>query len=322
MHKFFLRLAADVHSMRDIFKGRIAGILMFGALAVTWASWHFSVPAPGKAVTVMGIAAALMALRGELRPLEKAAWTILLVAFLVLEFEAIDADRAKHDEEQRQGLADARAKFAAILRNQQAGFAETLKELVGSQREERNHFASVIGQGTKLFAHQQELAEGLTETLTAASDEMPTTICTKDMDKDDLLILVGTNAYVTHRFPHTILEIGNNRVLAIDRTADKKIDIIADIRGPDGKLMARLGGGKIVVNRNNILAVRKEPNSIVIEDQYGREVLNARYLNQRSFRIDGLLYYGGHPVQLSQPISPSVLTGSCMMHSNVDIHLQ
>lgn len=56
----------------------------------------------------------------------------------------------------------------------------------------------------------------------------------------------------------------------------------------------RLDEGGFIVNRNNYLEM-KRPNrsTLVVVDQYGTEVLNMRYINEKALKINGLLAYPG-----------------------------
>ncbi|MGB6199896.1 MAG: hypothetical protein WBF35_10140 [Candidatus Acidiferrales bacterium] len=63
------------------------------------AYWGVRVPTSGKAVAVLGVAAALMAVLGEMGGKEKLAWIFLLFGFLHLELVSIDTE---HLAEQQQ----------------------------------------------------------------------------------------------------------------------------------------------------------------------------------------------------------------------------
>ena len=80
--------------------------------------WHLRIPSPGKAVTVMAVVAAVMALRGEMGGFEKFAWLTLLFLFLVIEIRAIDKDREAHEQ-----------KFKRTI----DGFTETISGITGGQ---------------------------------------------------------------------------------------------------------------------------------------------------------------------------------------------
>lgn len=63
-----------------------------GALALIW---MLRVPPPGRSLIAMGIAAAIMALRADMRGREKWLWTFVLFAFAYVEVRALNQDRAE-----------------------------------------------------------------------------------------------------------------------------------------------------------------------------------------------------------------------------------
>jgi hypothetical protein len=81
-------------------KRPLSAILLFVG-AVTAVCLCFIPPFAGASVILLGIAAAAMAIVGELRGIEKAAWILLLFAFAGLELRAIREDKNAQDEIQR-----------------------------------------------------------------------------------------------------------------------------------------------------------------------------------------------------------------------------
>jgi len=78
-------------------KRPLSALLLFaGAITTAWFSF-FTLPFPGASVTLLGVAAATMAIVGELRGIEKAAWILLLFSFAVLELRSIKEDRNTQD---------------------------------------------------------------------------------------------------------------------------------------------------------------------------------------------------------------------------------
>jgi hypothetical protein len=72
--------------------------IVFVGLATT-AALLWRLPAPGIAVAIMGIAAALMAARKEPTAWEKAAWTFMMFGLLLVEILAVRRDRKEHDKQ-------------------------------------------------------------------------------------------------------------------------------------------------------------------------------------------------------------------------------
>jgi hypothetical protein len=281
------------------------------ACAVCWLWWT---PSTGKGGLFLAFGAALMPLFYE--KLDKVFKSLLLGAFfllLVVEYRAIDKDRRDFLDDQINARAEEKKQFQALLDEQKGGVKDILQQqkddvtsilnqeqehfrtmftgFVGVQREQQKDFTSLLRQGQAMFARQQELAESLTERLTPSDKPTPANSC-GDLRPDDLMIFLGDTAHVTDGFPHTILRVGGVNIVSIDRTPQKEIVVIADIRGNDGKIVARLNENGIVVNKNRILQVKQgsDRHSLIIEDDYGDEVLNAEYLNPHAFKIDALTY--------------------------------
>jgi hypothetical protein len=67
---------------------------------------NVQVPSPGKAVTVLAVAAAVMTVMGEMKGNEKLAWILILFGFLSVEVVSIDVERKAHEREQQQARND------------------------------------------------------------------------------------------------------------------------------------------------------------------------------------------------------------------------
>jgi hypothetical protein len=89
-----------------------AGLIVFAFACCIF--WLFRIPSPGKAVTAMAVAAAVMTLRGEIGGFEKFCWLTLLFIFLIVEIRAIDKDRQEHEEKFRTTLQGFETTIAGI----------------------------------------------------------------------------------------------------------------------------------------------------------------------------------------------------------------
>jgi hypothetical protein len=86
--------------------------------------WNLRIPSPGKAVTVLAVAAAVMTFMGEMKGTEKLAWILILFGFLSVEVIAIDVERTAHDLEQQQARAEQLRHFGEIGN----GIRDSIKE--------------------------------------------------------------------------------------------------------------------------------------------------------------------------------------------------
>jgi hypothetical protein len=105
--------------------------LFFCALAI-W--WLHSIPTPTKAGIIIAVVAVVMSLQGEMRPWQKAAWFLLIAAFVAIEFRSIDKDRADYESEQANVRTTEANNFNAIaegikraIHESQAQFKATME---------------------------------------------------------------------------------------------------------------------------------------------------------------------------------------------------
>lgn len=82
-----------------VWKSRWAGVSFIAIGTFIAGSLECWIPAPGVAVAVMGVLAALMASRDKASGFEKAAWMLLISALLLIEIQAIRKDRKEHDDQ-------------------------------------------------------------------------------------------------------------------------------------------------------------------------------------------------------------------------------
>lgn len=142
----------------------------------------------------------------------------------------------------------------------------------------------------------------------------PANICGGDgtAPKGVTMLFLGTHNVVheVNRFPHTVLLINGRQSLVLDKSTDGRIAPILDIKSPDGKIVVRMNNDDgFVVNPNNALEFRRpDVSSLIVIDQYGREVLNARYLNRQAFKLTGIFTIPGYG---SVPLEDPNMGNSC-----------
>ena len=109
--------------------------------------WFLFTPDPNYAVTVLGVAAVVLAIRAlakDFTPTEQVVWILLAIVLCVIEFRAIAKDHAEHDERE-----------AAI--RWQDDF---------NRKQERRQFEELLRQGRGLFAQEQRLTTRTLNTIT------------------------------------------------------------------------------------------------------------------------------------------------------------
>jgi hypothetical protein len=108
------------------------------------AYWEIHIPAPGEAVTVLGVAAAAMSLRGEMQGKEKVAWMLLLFAFLSLELTSIRIDRRANEEMQAQSRWQEAEHFRKIGDDIKSGVKESERQFKETVRQQSRQFSATM----------------------------------------------------------------------------------------------------------------------------------------------------------------------------------
>lgn len=104
-------------------------------------------------------------------------------------------------------------------------------------------------------------------------------------------------------------------VLDLDRDSDGALVLIADVKDSNGNLIVRLDKNEFRVNPNNYFDYKRPDRStLIVSDQKGNVVINARYMNDRSLRVTGLFHSLGKTIDLSKGMTPGNLSleGICL----------
>src|ERR1700719_1528990 len=98
-----LRWAIRLREMSEqVWEHWRVGFVLIVAGAIVCGYWLFRLPAPGYAVAVIGVVAALMAGRTKASGSEKAGWMLVMFGLLLVETLAIRKDRRDAEDSQRQ----------------------------------------------------------------------------------------------------------------------------------------------------------------------------------------------------------------------------
>jgi hypothetical protein len=106
----------------------------------------------------------------------------------------------------------------------------------------------------------------------------------------------------SQNLPLNLVSVDDRGVLSLDKSSDGSMAIIADVRDETGKLIVRLSKDEFRVNPNNYFALTHPGHSrseILVTDQQGNTVLDARYANDHTFSVTGALHAYGVPINLS-----------------------
>jgi hypothetical protein len=94
-----------------------------------------------------------------------------------------------------------------------------------------------------------------------------------------------------------------------------------DILDKEGKVIVTFEKGHFTVVQTNILDMKRPDRStLIVRDQYKNEVLNVRYLNERSLQVSGLLRYP--EVGVIRISKTSAVDGICVGNSAVAYNIE
>jgi hypothetical protein len=137
--------------------------------------------------------------------------------------------------------------------------------------------------------NEEQLFESLNGRLLPANDPMPTTQCGPP-SKDQYVVALNGGGHMFTKFPHTILVYNGNKAVWLDKKQDGSIALYIDIRDQDGRILIRIDKDGFVVHPgSNLFARRPDKNSLVIQNDFGVDVLSVRYANPQAFVVTGTL---------------------------------
>ena len=99
----------------------------------------------------------------------------------------------------------------------------------------------------------------------------------------------------------------------VDRTPTGALQMLVDIRSLDQTILVRLDKNGLRTI-SGIYMLRPDKSTVILENQYGSELLYARYLNPRAFTLRGVITSDGVDANLEQNAP-----GMCAIHGGVDI---
>jgi len=142
---------------------------------------------------------------------------------------------------------------------------------------------------------------------------------------DSLALFFGNSVAYTSTFPHTVIEVGSEPILVINRQHGK-VAVSGKVFSRDGRIVAELKDNRFYVNPNNYFRVeRPSSHSLIVYDQEARQALNVEYLNASAIKVLGRFYLPNRPPVLinedSQVFGGISMSRNCFGNNGVDIHL-
>ena len=177
------------------------------------------------------------------------------------------------------------------------GGMNTCSQILGkpmSKRETRKVVKTAAKEGAK-----EAVSEVLPQTsgeLIPGSKPTPHELpCIADASPTDLILLYGNCASYTDKFPHTVIRVKDQALLAVGKK-DNGITISGRFFSRDNRIVAELKDNRFFVNPNNYFRVeRPNKHSLIVYDQQGNQALNVEYLNKSAIKILGRFYFPDRP---------------------------
>ena len=328
----------------SVFQWSVWGICV---IAEIW--WWFRTPSPGKAGIFLAVAAAIMSALGEnLKGLAKFCWVLMLFAFLMVEYRAINQDRAnsqkqfteafgnlsqqadnnfketlrQSNENLKQIIQDEHTNFGNVLVSQQKGFLSTLDHIVKNDQRENERFSGVLAEQQKLFQQETNVDAYLRGRLIPANDLTPGNACSRwggNPGNGAIVAIAGENAAIVKNFPYTALKVKNSEV-GVDKSPSGGVSLRVDMRDANGDIIIKLDENG-VRGDGSLVPLRPDRSTVLLEDRKGHEVFRARYLNENAFEFSGHIIADGGLYDVTNPSGRGHIRGLCGVGVSL-IHLE
>ncbi len=295
--------------------GRLARISGWTILAVClpWAFWwYWHVPTTGKGGLLLAFVATVMPLVwDDIQAIGRAGLILTLVVLFAVEYRAIDQEHQAYADDQTKARADEQLSFQKLLKAQDEDVANILKQEKSDLRDiltqEEEHFDRMMATNTKarkqeseefsallniekkLFASEEQLFQSLNGQLIPANDPTPQTPCGA-LSADQYLISINGGGHMFRKFPHVVLVYNRDKIVWLDKRTDGSIALFMDIKDEKGRIALRIDKDGFFVHPGaNLFARRPDKSSLVVQDEYGADVLTVRYANPQAFVVTGRL---------------------------------
>jgi len=195
-----------------------------------------------------------------------------------------------------------------------------------TETQKRNRIKVYNDEVRESFRDKSSMPKGeISGKLTPGSKPMPRNICPTIPAKAIALFLGNSVAY-SSSFPHTVIEVGNEKLLVINRK-NNKITISGKFFSRDNRIVGELKDNQFYVNPNNYFRIeRPNGHSLIVYDQEGNQAINVDFLNLSAIKLLGRFYLPNRPPIIidedRQTIGGLKMSNNCFGESKVDIHLE
>lgn len=276
----------------------------------------------GYAIAALAFAAVIMAARADsLTTTEKIVWILLSAVLFIWELNVIDRDHEEQDRQHSRDIIEQGTRFGLVLSAQNQTFLATSKSLQAAYTQSNQQFSSttstlakeqkdsdakfsgVLAQQSRTLDERHNLSEQLTGRLVPGDGPTPSNACLGpgiDPPDGSILTMFGDNGDIVDRFPHDVLEVGNTRLISVDReNTAGAISIALDFRDSPNRILFRMDKDG-VVNRSGLIFLHPNKSTFLAQDEFGTEFLRAEYVNPKVFRVTGNAIYCGKVIDIQE----------------------
>lgn len=162
--------------------------------------------------------------------------------------------------------------------------------------------------------------------LTPDNKPIPDNPICKNIPSNAIALFFGNSVAYTSTFPHTVIEVGGQPLLIIDKQKEN-ITITAKFFSNDGRVIAELKENQFFINPNNYFRIER-PNDhiLIVYDQQGNQTLNVHFLNSSVIKLLGRFYLPNRPPIIInedwQTYGGLRMSGNCFGENRVDIGIK
>lgn len=167
--------------------------------------------------------------------------------------------------------------------------------------------------------------------LTPANDPDPLSPCTRDPSfiapPEAVTIFYGSSAAWITSPKLIVLRVKDTDLLAISRTSEG-VSVSAQIYGADERIITQIIDNEFHINPNNYFRIdRTDRHTLIVYDQYNKQVLNVRFLNPRAIKVMGIFHFPDiPPISIGEQAitigEGRVISNNCSRNDYVGIYLE
>jgi hypothetical protein len=139
--------------------------------------------------------------------------------------------------------------------------------------------------------NEEQLFQSLQGRLFPANDPTPNGGCDPPPSNDEYIVVINGAGHIFKRFPKKILILNHKDAIWLDKREDGSIALFIDIRDEAGRIAIRLDKDGYAPGQAAKLLPPRRPDrsSLIIQNEYGDDVLSVKELNPQAFEVNGTI---------------------------------